>query len=99
MADNRMFLFHKESMMGAALGKRYRGAGWYHNTPEKIGQNIQALFDEVEKNYPESMDEFSIITETDEINYVYDMKNDDFEKFTEKGIILFIIREREIPDE
>ncbi|MBL4680848.1 MAG: hypothetical protein JKY88_09015 [Pseudomonadales bacterium] len=59
MANNRMFLIHKPSRIGAYIGKRM-ARGWY-DPPEQ--EYIQKFYDYLEDNYFDSRDDLVLAME------------------------------------
>lgn len=83
MANNRMYLIHRPTGLGAYLGKRMAG-GWYDG--QLVGANIQKLYDAVE---PESgfSDDFVIVTERDDSLFPWnrcERRDDGILQFTTK---------------
>ena len=48
MANNRMWLIHKPTLLGIGLGKRMYD-GWYTSSGSNIGSNLEKLFDVVKE--------------------------------------------------
>ncbi len=59
MANNRMWLIHRESKLGVMIGKRM-GWGWY-NPPKQ--EQLMKFFEYLEKNPCESQDDFVLAME------------------------------------
>lgn len=70
MANNRMWLVHKQAKVGVMLGKRF-GSGWYVGewlTPDslKLGRDLEALYKYVYENPEWDWDGFVLLQELDE---------------------------------
>jgi hypothetical protein len=61
MANNRMYLLHKQSGAAVYLGKRF-GGGW-DDVPDDLAERIRLLFRYVENSPGNSKDDFAVAME------------------------------------
>jgi len=63
MANNRLYLVHEPSMVGAYIGKRM-ARGWYDG--RNAGASLEELYEYVDSFHAETQDEYIVLKETDD---------------------------------